>query len=179
MSEVVPLTREERIEERCGRLLLVGCSNSACGNREWAHRWDREPQVDWSPDGATTAAARAGTKTAGGKDERRFFPSCSVVFIVIERLSFPCMDRGIGTAVPVKTFRISNQFLNFHSKRGRMRPVEKFSEDEHQTFTEKRGARSAHEFLAAASAARSYRKLFKVEGKEELLGIGPPTPGAG
>jgi hypothetical protein len=46
MSEVVPLTREERIEERCGRLVLVGCSNRACGNRGWAHRWDGEPQVD-------------------------------------------------------------------------------------------------------------------------------------
>ena len=44
--EVVPLTREEHIEERCGRLLLVGCSNPACDNREWAHRWDGEPQVD-------------------------------------------------------------------------------------------------------------------------------------
>ena len=46
MSEVVPLTREERIEERRGRLLLVGCSNAPCSNREWAHRWDGEPQVD-------------------------------------------------------------------------------------------------------------------------------------
>jgi hypothetical protein len=36
MSKVVPPTREERIEERCGRLLPVSCSNPACGNREWA-----------------------------------------------------------------------------------------------------------------------------------------------
>jgi hypothetical protein len=48
-------------------------------------------------------------------------PSCSVVFIVIERLSFPCMDRGIGMAVRVKSFRISKQLLYFHRKRGRER----------------------------------------------------------
>jgi hypothetical protein len=46
MSEVVPLTREECIEERCGTLLLVDCSNPVCGNREWAHPWDGEPQAD-------------------------------------------------------------------------------------------------------------------------------------
>jgi hypothetical protein len=33
--------------------------------------------------------------------------------------------------------------------------------------------------LASASTTRSYRKLFKVEGKEKLLGIGPPIPGVG
>ncbi len=76
MSEVVTLTREERIKE---------------------------------------------TSTAGGKDERPSFPSRSVVFIVIERLSFPCVDRGIGMAVRVKSFRISKQFLYFHSKLGRER----------------------------------------------------------
>jgi hypothetical protein len=32
------------------------------------------------------------------------FPSRSVVFIVIERLSFSCVDRGIGMAVRVKSF---------------------------------------------------------------------------
>jgi hypothetical protein len=52
-----------------------------------------------------------------------------VVFIVIERLSFPCVNRGIGLAARVKSFRISTQFLNFHSKPARMRLVEKFSEE--------------------------------------------------
>jgi integrase/recombinase XerD len=37
------------------------------------------------------------------------------------RLSFPCMDRGIGMAVRVKSLRISKQFLDFHSKPGRER----------------------------------------------------------
>jgi hypothetical protein len=46
MSVVKPLDREERIEERCGRLLLVSCS-AGCGNRQWAHRWDGEPMVDF------------------------------------------------------------------------------------------------------------------------------------
>lgn len=76
MSEVVPFTREERIQE---------------------------------------------TSTVGGKDERLSFPSRSVVFIVIERLSFPCVDRGIGMAVRVKSFRISKQFLHFQSKPGHER----------------------------------------------------------
>ena len=49
------------------------------------------------------------------------FSSRSVVFIAIERLSFPCMDRGICTAVRVKSRRISKQFLYFHSKPGRER----------------------------------------------------------
>jgi hypothetical protein len=46
MSEVVQLTHEERIQERFGRLMLVGRSNRACCNREWAHRWEGETQVD-------------------------------------------------------------------------------------------------------------------------------------
>jgi hypothetical protein len=57
--------------------------------------------------------------------------------------------------------------------------MEEFSKNERETFTERRGARYADEFLAAASPARSYRKLFKVEGKEKLLGIGSPTPCVG
>jgi hypothetical protein len=57
--------------------------------------------------------------------------------------------------------------LNIHQK------------NEREAFTERRGARPAHEILAAASPARSYRKLFKTEGKEKLLGIGPPIPGVG
>jgi hypothetical protein len=55
-------------------------------------------------------------------------PSCSVVFIVIERLSFPCVDRGIGMAVRVKSFRISKQLLYFHRKPGVSAFVEEFSE---------------------------------------------------
>ena len=50
---------------------------------------------------------------------------------------------------------------------------------ERKTCTERRGARPAHEFLAAASTARSYRQLHEVEGKEKLLGIGSPTSGVG
>jgi hypothetical protein len=38
------------------------------------------------------------------------------------------MDRGIGTAVRVKSFRISRWSMNFRSKRGRMRLMEEFSE---------------------------------------------------
>ena len=60
-----------------------------------------------------------------------------------------------------------------------MRPVEEFSENERQIFIERRGARQAHEFLAAPGTVWSYRKLFKVEGQEKLLGFGPPTPGVG
>ena len=51
--------------------------------------------------------------------------------------------------------------------------------NERETLTERRRARPAHEILAPASTARSYRKLFKVEGTEKLLGTGPPTPGVG
>jgi hypothetical protein len=51
----------------------------------------------------------------GKETERPRFPSRSVVFIVIERLSFPCVNRGSGLAARVKSFRISTQFLNFHS----------------------------------------------------------------
>ena len=50
------------------------------------------------------------------------------MFKDVERLSYPCVDRGIGTAVRIKSFRISNRFLNFRSKRGRVRSAEKFSE---------------------------------------------------
>lgn len=50
------------------------------------------------------------------------------MFKDVERLSYPCVDRGICTAVRIKPFRISNRFLNFRSKRGRMRFTEKFSE---------------------------------------------------
>src|SRR5208337_5581531 len=63
--------------------------------------------------------------------------------------------------------------------RGACAPWRNFQKNEREAFTERRSARQAHEFLAAASSARSYRKLFKVEGKEKLLGIGPPTPGVG
>ena len=48
-----------------------------------------------------------------------------MVFIVFR---FHVMDRGIGTAVRVKSLQISRQFLYFHSKLGRMRSVEEFSE---------------------------------------------------
>jgi hypothetical protein len=66
---------------------------------------DGEPQVD-----------RPGHGTVRPQDERPSFRSRSVVFIVIERLSFPCVNRGIGMAVRVKSFRISKQFLYFRSK---------------------------------------------------------------
>lgn len=90
------------------------------------------------------------------------------------------MGRGIGTVVLVKSFRISNQFLNFRSKQGRVRSAEKFSEkNERKTFTERRGARPAHEILADSREARTHRELLKIEGKEKLPGFGPPTPGVG
>jgi hypothetical protein len=102
-----------------------------------------------------------------------------VVFIVIERLSFPCVNRGIGLAARVKSFRISTQFLNFHSKPGRVRSRRNSQKNERETFTERRRARPAHEILADSRKARTHRKLFKIEGKEKLLGFGPPTPGVG
>jgi hypothetical protein len=72
------------------------------------------------------------------------------------------MGGGIGTAVPVKSFRISNQFLNFRSKRGRVRSAGKFSEkNERETFTERRGARPAHEFLAFTRSLWAHRQLFE------------------
>jgi hypothetical protein len=68
----------------------------------------------------------------------------------------------------------------FSLKLGRMRPSWRNSQkDEHETCTERRGARPADEFLAAPGTVWPYRKLFKVEGKEKLLSIGPPTPGVG
>lgn len=54
------------------------------------------------------------TNTAGGKDGKPSFPIRSVVFIIIERLSIPCVDRGIRMAARVKSFRISKQLLYFH-----------------------------------------------------------------
>src|SRR5271155_3642199 len=54
------------------------------------------------------------------------FPSRSVVFIVIERLSFPCKDGGIGAGVRVKSFRISKQLLYFHSEPGASASAENF-----------------------------------------------------
>lgn len=36
LSVVTPLTREERIEARCGTLLSASCP--LCGHREWAYR---------------------------------------------------------------------------------------------------------------------------------------------
>jgi len=51
--------------------------------------------------------------------------------------------------------------------------------NEHKILIKRSGARPAHEILAAASPARSYRKLRTVKGKEKLLGIGPSTPGVG
>jgi len=51
--------------------------------------------------------------------------------------------------------------------------------NERETFIKGRGTHQAHEFLAASGTSRSYRKLFKVEGQEKLLGFGPPTPGVG
>ena len=48
-------------------------------------------------------------------------PSCSVVLVVIERLSFPCVDGGIDMTVRLKSFRISKRLLYFHSKPERKR----------------------------------------------------------
>jgi hypothetical protein len=38
---------------------------------------------------------------------------------------------------------------------------------------------AAHEILADSRKARTHRKLLKIEGKEKLPGVGPPTPGVG
>jgi hypothetical protein len=38
MSEVIRLTEEERIKERCGRYLLVRCTNAGCRARSYARR---------------------------------------------------------------------------------------------------------------------------------------------
>lgn len=42
MTKVVQLSREERINMRCGKLLLVRCSNQSCGNERFAYRDKKE-----------------------------------------------------------------------------------------------------------------------------------------
>ncbi len=92
MSEVVPLTREERIEERKGAASCcwspARTRRAATGNGRTAGMASRRPT--WSRDCAATAAARTGTSTAGGKDEIPSFPSRSVVFVV-DRTTFISM----------------------------------------------------------------------------------------
>jgi hypothetical protein len=91
-----------------------------------------------------------------------------VVLIAIERLSFPSIGRGIDATVPIKSFGISNQIRGGILRKVNVRPGLK----EAALF-------AAHEILADSRKVRTHRKLFKVEGKEKLLGFGPPTPGVG
>jgi hypothetical protein len=50
------------------------------------------------------------------------------MFIDVEQLSFPCIGRGIGAAVPLKSFGISIQFQVFAQTGAHAPLVEKFSE---------------------------------------------------
>jgi hypothetical protein len=114
-----------------------------------------------------------------GNLERPRFLRRLVMFKDIERLSYPCVDRGIGAAVRIKSSRISNRFLIIAQNAGACAPRRNSPKNERKTFTERSRPLAAHEFLAASRKVRTHRKCFEVAGKEKLLGIGPPTPGVG
>jgi hypothetical protein len=59
--------------------------------------------------------------------EKISFLSRLVVFIGIERLSFPCIGSGMGAAVPVKSCRISTLFPDFSPKRSVNASLKEFS----------------------------------------------------
>jgi hypothetical protein len=65
------------------------------------------------------------------------------------------------------------------SKRGHAPCGEILRKNERKIIIKRSGPLAAYEILAASRKARPHRKLFKVEGKEKLLGIGPPAPGLG